>query len=100
MMPDEMKCPNCGHTAHSDSVDVGIGLMVRGNFHCDCGWEIDGPSDFGLTIEMEDRPFTTRAALTPEDRSAWERCHIGSCKRHKACMYVPCRAALTPEDRR
>lgn len=74
MRQDQMLCPNCGGTAESDSVDIGVGLMVRGNFHCDCGWEIDGPEDFDLVIEMEDSPFTTEAAairkLAEGDRGA------------------------------
>lgn len=41
MREDQMKCPNCGGIAESDSVDVGVGLYVRGNFACSCGWEID-----------------------------------------------------------
>lgn len=42
MLPaDQMICPECGGIAESDSVDVGVGLMVRGNFNCPCGWELD-----------------------------------------------------------
>jgi hypothetical protein len=26
---------------------------VRGNFACACGWEIDGPEDFGFVREDE-----------------------------------------------
>lgn len=37
---DMMICPECGGKAYSDSVDVGVGLIVRGNFECECGWEI------------------------------------------------------------
>jgi hypothetical protein len=48
-----MKCPACGDVAESDSVDVGVGLLVRGNFACACGWEIDGPEDFGFVREDE-----------------------------------------------
>lgn len=36
-----MTCPECGGVAESDTVDVGVGLMVRGNYACSCGWEID-----------------------------------------------------------
>ena len=53
---DRMKCPACGDIAESDSVDVGVGVIVRGNFNCACGWEIDGPEDYGF-IEMDERPF-------------------------------------------
>lgn len=56
MRADQMTCPACGERAESDSVDVGIGLMVRGNFACSCGWEIDGPEDFGF-VDMDARPF-------------------------------------------
>lgn len=38
---DQMHCPECGCIATSDSVDVGVGLIVRGNFECRCGWEYD-----------------------------------------------------------
>lgn len=61
--PDRMICPACGAVAESDSVDVGVGLIVRGNFHCRCGWELDGPEDFGF-IEMDERPF---CPLQPDD---------------------------------
>lgn len=38
---DQMICPECGKIAESDSVDVGVGLIVRGNFACECGWEFE-----------------------------------------------------------
>lgn len=39
---DQMICSDCGAIAESDSVDVGVGLYVRGNFTCpDCGWEYE-----------------------------------------------------------
>ena len=53
---DRMKCPACGGIAESDSVDVGVGLIVRGNFSCACGWEIYGPDDQAF-LEMEQREF-------------------------------------------
>lgn len=51
-----MTCPACGSVAQCDAVDVGVGLYVSGQYICDCGWEIDGPDDFGF-VGMEDRPF-------------------------------------------
>lgn len=44
-----MRCPECGGIAESDSVDVGVGLYVRGNFACPCGWEYeaDGKMNVG-----------------------------------------------------
>jgi hypothetical protein len=53
---DRMKCPACGGIAESDSVDVGVGLIVRGNFSCECGWEIHSPNDFGF-LDLDERPF-------------------------------------------
>lgn len=42
MPHDQMICPECGGRAYSDSVDVGVGLYVRGNFECAaCGWEYE-----------------------------------------------------------
>lgn len=38
---DQMRCPSCGGIATSDSVDVGVGLYVAGNFSCSCGWELE-----------------------------------------------------------
>lgn len=40
MRADQMKCPECEGTAECDSVDVGVGLYIAGNFWCECGWEI------------------------------------------------------------
>jgi hypothetical protein len=57
---DQMPCPACGGMAESESVDVGVGLMIRGNFHCDCGWEIDGPDDFGF-VELDEVEFAMPA---------------------------------------
>jgi len=59
LAPDQMRCPQCGDIAESDSVDVGVGLQVRGNFVCECGWEIDGPDDFGF-VEIEEVEFAPR----------------------------------------
>lgn len=38
---DQMHCPECGDIAESESVDVGVGLYVRGNYECRCGWEYE-----------------------------------------------------------
>lgn len=45
----QMYCPDCGAVAESDHVDVGVGVIVRGNFACDCGWEYeaDGRKNVG-----------------------------------------------------
>lgn len=56
LLADQMICPKCGGIAESESVDVGVGLIVRGNFSCVCGWEIDGPEDFGF-LDMNEAPF-------------------------------------------
>lgn len=54
---DRMECPNCGATAWCESVDVGVGLYLKGDYHCDeCGWEIDGPDDHGF-IKPDEVPF-------------------------------------------
>lgn len=52
---DQMVCPECGGIAESDSVDVDIGLIVRGNFACACGWEID--ADGKADVEAYDDWF-------------------------------------------
>lgn len=42
-------------------------------------------------------PDLTEPQRLGQEGEAWERCGIGSCKRHQECMYTPCRtAALTP----
>lgn len=52
-----MKCPNCGATAESEAVDVGVGLYIKGDYACPrCDWDLGGPSDFGF-VEMEAREF-------------------------------------------
>ena len=50
---DRMKCPACGGLATCESVDVGVGLVIRGDFSCACGWEIDAEGDFGFIEEHE-----------------------------------------------
>jgi predicted RNA-binding Zn-ribbon protein involved in translation (DUF1610 family) len=63
---DQMVCPNCGQIAECESVDVGVGLVLRGDFNCDnCGWEIDGPEDFGF-IDEGDREFAAPEAFDPD----------------------------------
>jgi transposase len=52
---DQMICPECGGVADSDSVDIGVGLQVRGNFACVCGWEID--ADGKANVETYDDWF-------------------------------------------
>lgn len=59
-----MLCPACSGRAECESVDVGVGLYLRGDYHCDCGWEIDGPEDFGF-VGMDDRPFAPLEEPTP-----------------------------------
>lgn len=55
-----MACPNCGATVEAESVDVGVGLYIRDEWACACGWEMYGPLDFGF-IGCDDRP-SVRAA--------------------------------------
>lgn len=36
---DEILCPNCGHVARADFVDIGVGMQQCGPFGCEkCGW--------------------------------------------------------------
>lgn len=57
---DEMVCPECGKIAVCESVDVGVGLVIRGDFSCECGWHIDAdgmmnvgsPDDYLNDIEQ------------------------------------------------
>lgn len=56
MQQDQMRCPACGGIAESDSVDIGVGLLVRGNFSCECGWDIDGPSVDQLAMDEAGAP--------------------------------------------
>lgn len=44
-----MKCPECGGSAESDAVDVGVGLYIRGNYECECGWEYE--ADGRMNVE-------------------------------------------------
>lgn len=54
--PDEMICPECGAIAVSDSVDIGVGIQVRGNFYCEaCHWAkptAETPLDLGFLEEL------------------------------------------------
>lgn len=36
-----MVCVECGEYACCESVDVGVGFYVDGNYVCRCGWESD-----------------------------------------------------------
>lgn len=56
MRTDQMICPDCGQIAESDSADIGVGTLVRGNFHCDaCGWA--KPVDEQIGLIEDDDPF-------------------------------------------
>jgi hypothetical protein len=57
-----MPCPACGGIARCESVDVGVGLYCKDDFTCECGWEIDGPNDYGF-IEMDEREFAPPEAF-------------------------------------
>jgi hypothetical protein len=52
---DQMRCPECDRIAESESVDVGVGLIVRGDFICDCGWQAE--TDGIMNIETYDDYF-------------------------------------------
>lgn len=48
-------CPNCGGATECESVDVGVGLYLYGEYACDtCGWDESHPPP---TLAMEERPF-------------------------------------------
>jgi len=49
--PGRRPCPQCGAVAECDLVDIGVGLMERGNWRCeDCGWA-EEPVDLGLLTD-------------------------------------------------
>lgn len=33
-----MKCPDCGGTAEAECVDVGVGLYIKDEYECPCGY--------------------------------------------------------------
>lgn len=60
-----MPCPVCGALAESEAVDVGVGLIIRGNYACEsCGWEIDGPDDHGM-LDLDEIPSGPPEAFLP-----------------------------------
>jgi hypothetical protein len=54
-----MTCPRCSGIAESDSVDIGVGIQVRGNFYCPaCEWCAEEPTDAELGLDdMGDELF-------------------------------------------
>lgn len=57
MGPGEQICPECGAVAYCCTVDIGVGVQERGNWHCDnCGWDVPDLSDdlLGLLPEFND----------------------------------------------
>ena len=52
---DEMICPECGGIAVSDSVDIGVGILVRGNFYCaNCGWAMPMEEEPNNIIDLDE----------------------------------------------
>lgn len=51
-----MECPECGRTVEAESVDVGVGLYIKDEWACVCGWEMYGRLDFGY-VKMDEREF-------------------------------------------
>lgn len=44
-----MKCPECGGTAEAECVDVGVGLYIKDEYECSCGYNsaADGRANVG-----------------------------------------------------
>jgi hypothetical protein len=57
---DQMLCPECGDIAESDSVDVGVGLYIRGNYECRCGWEYE--ADGRMNVASYDDYFYSQVS--------------------------------------
>lgn len=62
---DRMDCPECGGNAYSDSIDVGVGIYIAGNFMCDCGWEYQ--ADGRMNVASYDDYF-----VPPENPDGWK----------------------------
>src|SRR4051812_23284836 len=62
-----MRCPNCGGLAESECVDVGVGLIIRGDYTCACGWEHGGPDDYGF-VDLDRECFPLELIRSDECR--------------------------------
>tara|TARA_Y100000815_G_scaffold232876_2_gene223922 strand:- start:141784 stop:142020 length:237 start_codon:yes stop_codon:yes gene_type:complete len=50
-----MECPECGHTAEAECVDVGVGLYIDDQYMCRCGW--NSAADGKLNVATYDDYF-------------------------------------------
>lgn len=44
-----MRCPECGGTAEAECVDVGVGIYIKDEYECPCGYNsaADGRANVG-----------------------------------------------------
>lgn len=59
-------CPECGARAESESIDVGVGLYIQGNFICACGWESDADGKMNVSAYSDyfEEPQMTKIYFT------------------------------------
>lgn len=68
-MPVE-PCPYCGEICYADWVDVGVGLVQCGPYHCGCGASEIGPHDQPRELSAEEKAAGWYAPNTPPGSSA------------------------------
>lgn len=63
-------CPYCGNICDADWVDVGVGLVQCGPYHCDCGASEIGPHDDSRELAADEETTGWYAPGQPPGSSA------------------------------
>jgi len=69
--PDIQPCPYCNHPTECDTVDVGVGFVQCGPYHCDaCGASEIGPNDEKRELTPDEKRTGWYAPGSPPGSSA------------------------------
>lgn len=71
-----MKCPECGGVAEAECVDVGVGLYIKDEYECSCGY--NSAADGRANVATYDDWFPDQSAGEPRCVNAHDRCYGGA----------------------
>lgn len=67
-----MKCQECGGTAEAECVDVGVGLYIKDEYECSCGW--NSAVDGRMNVATYDDWFPSMSSISKSHANSSDKC--------------------------
>lgn len=64
-----MRCPECGGVAEAECVDIGVGIYIKDEYECSCGY--NSAADGRANVGSYDDWFADQCAAKPKPPRDW-----------------------------